>query len=64
MLTRSQKLGTTLTRSRAAAEQNYRVKEISRLLNEGVSLSKVAKLLDIPYSLAKTLKTLSTNKEG
>ena len=54
----SQKLGTIHTRSRSAAEQNYRVAEIKRLLAEGVAISKIAKMLGIKYQLAKTLATM------
>lgn len=52
------KLGTIHERSRAASEQNFRVAEIKRLLGEGVSISKIAKMLEIKYQLAKTLATL------
>jgi len=42
----------------AIAERNYRVSELKRLLSEGVSLSKAAKMLEMSYQLAKTYKTL------
>jgi hypothetical protein len=56
---KSPKLGTVHNRLGVAAKQNYRVSEIKRLLSEGVSLSKSAKLLGIKYELAKTLSTLA-----
>ena len=37
----------------------YRTSEIKRLSKEGVSISKIAKLLGITYQLACTYKTLS-----
>lgn len=41
------------------AKANYRQAEVKRLLAQGVSLSKVAKMLKIKYSLAKTYSTLN-----
>ena len=40
------------------ATRNYRLSEIKRLLSEGVSLSKISKMLGITYQLAATYKTL------
>ena len=40
------------------AKRNYRLSEMERLLSEGVSLSKISKMLGIPYQLAATYKTL------
>ena len=45
------------------ALRNYRLAEMKRLLDEGVALSKVAKMLGITYQLAKTYTTLE-NKGG
>ncbi|MEZ8188207.1 hypothetical protein ACED29_20575 [Shewanella sp. 5S214] len=45
-------------RDRGTAERKYRVTEIKRLSGQGVSISKIAKMLGIPYSLAKSLSTL------
>ena len=36
------------------AKANYRKSEVKRLVSEGVSISKAAKMLGIKYSLAKT----------
>lgn len=49
---------TTGQRRAAQAKTNYRAAEINRLLNEGVSLSKSAKMLGINYQHAKVLITL------
>jgi hypothetical protein len=44
-------------RDRSAALRKYRVAEIKRLTNECVSISKIVKMLELPYSLAKSLST-------
>lgn len=50
----------TIHKSRLNASNSvFRQAEIKRLLKEGVALSKIAKMLDIPYSLAKTLNDLN-----
>jgi len=51
-------LGSSQKRRSDAANQNYRKAEIKRLLIEGVKLSKIAKMLEIDYELAKRLSTM------
>lgn len=40
------------------AIRNFRIAEIARLTQEGLAISKIAKLLDIDYKLACRLKSL------
>lgn len=42
-----------------SSRRSYLVSEINRLSNEGVAISKIAKMLNIDYKLAKRLKTIS-----
>lgn len=53
------KINKTHSRTSAGALANYRAAEVKRLFDEGVKLSKIAKMLSIQYSLAKTYLTLS-----
>ncbi len=57
------KINKTHSRTSAGALANYRAAEVKRLSAEGVKLSKIAKMLSIQYSLAKTYLTLSLTRE-
>ena len=48
--------------NKTKATQKYRVAEIRRLSSEGLSISKIAKMLGIEYKLATRLKTLGGDK--
>jgi len=49
------KLGSHHKNRSKAALYNYRRSEVKRLLHEGLSISKISKMLDIDYKLAKRL---------
>ncbi|CAM0103060.1 hypothetical protein PODOV084v1_p0037 [Vibrio phage 340E47.2] len=52
------KINKTHSSTGAGAKANYRAAEVKRLTAQGVRLSKIAKMLGIQYSLAKTYATL------
>ena len=51
-------------KKRRSIYSTYQKSEIKRLLGDGVKISKIAKMLDIPYQLARTYQDLLESENG